>query len=139
MKNLILFSTDALGKDALGCLGRGGGLTLHINSLQDRCIRFSKQGTPLLPLSMARPGEKMTIKEIIGGRGMRAMIASMGLRQEDPFEVISNNGDGRLIVGFGQTRLALGRGIAHKIMVSVLPPDQKTVCSLKDICCLEFF
>jgi len=45
----------------------------------------------------------------------------MGLRRGDSLEVINNNGLGRLILGHGTTRLALGRGMAQKIMVS--PPN----------------
>jgi Fur family ferric uptake transcriptional regulator len=47
----------------------------------------------------------------------------MGLRRGDSLEVINNNGLGRLIVGHGTTRMALGRGIAQKIMVSL--PNEK--------------
>jgi Fur family ferric uptake transcriptional regulator len=43
----------------------------------------------------------------------------MGLRPGDPVEVISNDGEGRLIVGRGSTRLALGRGIAQKVLVTL--------------------
>jgi len=69
--------------------------------------------------AMAKTGEKLLIKEIAGGREARARLASMGLRPGDPVEVISNDGEGRLIVGAGSTRLALGRGIAQKIMVTL--------------------
>ena len=48
-------------------------------------------------------------------------LASMGLRKGDVLEVISNNAQGRLIVGHGTTRLALGRGVAEKITVSLVP------------------
>ena len=37
-------------------------------------------------------------------------------------EIINNNGMGRLIVGHGPTRLAMGRGIAQKILVSLSSP-----------------
>ena len=72
-----------------------------------------------MPLAMAKAGEKLLIKEIAGGRDARARLASMGLRPGDPVEVISNDGEGRLIVGRGSTRLALGRGIAQKVLVTL--------------------
>ncbi|MBW1942327.1 MAG: ferrous iron transport protein A, partial [Deltaproteobacteria bacterium] len=42
-------------------------------------------------------------------------------RPGDTLEIINNNGMGRLIVGHGATRLAMGRGIAQKIMVVLAP------------------
>jgi len=42
MKNVILLTIDALRKDVLGCYGDTGDLTPFIDSIQDRCIRFTK-------------------------------------------------------------------------------------------------
>lgn len=42
MKNVILLTLDATRKDALGCYGNENGLTPFIDSLQDKCIRFTK-------------------------------------------------------------------------------------------------
>ena len=42
MKNVILLTIDALRKDALGCYGDGGGLSPFMDSIQERCIRFTK-------------------------------------------------------------------------------------------------
>jgi len=45
MKNVILLTIDALRKDALGCYGNESGLTPFIDSLQDKCIRFTRGQT----------------------------------------------------------------------------------------------
>jgi Fe2+ transport system protein FeoA len=74
---------------------------------------------------MAKAGETVNIMEIAGGRNARARLSSMGLRPGDLIEIINNNGQGRLILGHGNTRLAIGRGIAHKIMVSLTRQNQK--------------
>jgi arylsulfatase A-like enzyme len=42
MKNVVLLTIDALRKDALGGYGNKSGLTPFIDSLQDKCIRFTK-------------------------------------------------------------------------------------------------
>jgi len=42
LKNIILLTVDALRKDTLGCYGNKGRLTPFIDSLQDKCIRFTK-------------------------------------------------------------------------------------------------
>ncbi len=42
MKNIVLLTVDALRKDVLGCYGNESGLTPFIDSLQGKCIRFTK-------------------------------------------------------------------------------------------------
>jgi len=42
MKNVILLTIDTLRKDSLGCYGDKTGLTPFIDSLQDKCVRFTK-------------------------------------------------------------------------------------------------
>ncbi len=42
MKNVILLTIDALRKDALGCYGNKKRLSPFIDSLQDKCIKFTK-------------------------------------------------------------------------------------------------
>ena len=41
MKNVILLTIDTLRKDVLGCYGNKDGLTPFIDSLQDKCIKFT--------------------------------------------------------------------------------------------------
>ncbi len=77
-----------------------------------------------MSLTMAKPGERVIIREMMGDRIARARLASMGLRPGDRLEIINNNGQGRLIVGHRSTRLAMGRGIAQKILVSLAKQDQ---------------
>jgi len=91
----------------------------HKMEIYGLCGECLAERTPLMPLAMAKSGEKVIIKEIMGGGSARGRLASMGLRPEDPLEIINNNGQGRLIVGHGTTRLALGRGMAQKVLVSL--------------------
>jgi arylsulfatase A-like enzyme len=42
MKNVVLLTIDALRKDALGCYGNKSGLSPFIDSLQDKCVRFTR-------------------------------------------------------------------------------------------------
>jgi len=98
---------------------------MEIYGICSECLRARR---PLMPLSMAKAGETILIKDIIGGREAKARLADMGLRQGDQLEVINNTGFGRLIVGHDCTRLALGRGIAQKILVSLAPNPQKEAC-----------
>jgi len=98
---------------------RGFHILQHKMEIYGICSECLKKRSALLPLAMAKAGEKLLIKEITGGREARTRLASMGLRPGDVLEVISNDGEGRLIVGIGSTRLALGRGMAQKILVTL--------------------
>jgi len=91
---------------------------MEIYGICSECLALRQ---PLMPLVMAKPGERVEIKDMMGGRSAMGRLASMGLRRGDVLEVISNNAQGRLIVGHGTTRLALGRGVAEKITVSLIP------------------
>ena len=91
----------------------------HKMEIYGVCAECMERRSPLMPLDMAKSGEKVVIKDMAGGKNVSARLASMGLRSGDTLEIINNNGLGRLIVGHGPTRLALGRGVAQKIMVSL--------------------
>jgi len=52
MKNVILLTIDALRKNALGCYGNESGLTPFVDSLQSKCIRFTK-GQAIGPYTQA--------------------------------------------------------------------------------------
>lgn len=97
----------------------------HKMEIYGICSECLAQRSPLLPLAMAKPGENVVIKDIMGGSHARSRLASMGLRRGDLLEIINNNGLGRLIVGHKAMRLAMGRGIAQKIMVSLAPQDRR--------------
>ena len=97
----------------------------HKMEIYGLCSQCLAERRPIMPLAMAKAGEKVIIKEMAGGNHARSRLASMGLRPGDLLEIINNNGQGRLIVGHKYTRLAMGRGIAQKIMVSLSSQDQE--------------
>ena len=104
----------------------------HRMEIYGLCSRCLSEREPFMPLSLAKPGETVVIKEIAGGRLSRSRLASMGLRSGDPIEIISNNGQGRLILAHDCTRLAMGRGIAQKIMVSLRHRFRNRSCEEED-------
>lgn len=73
-----------------------------------------------MPLSMVRPGERVRISEIRGGRGLVGRLANMGFYPGVEIEVISNR-PGLLILNRGGVRLGIGYGMAHRILVSPIP------------------
>lgn len=102
---------------------------MEIYGLCSGCLAKRK---PLMPLAMGKPGERVVVKEMAGGMSARTRLADMGLRTGDHIEIINNNGMGRLILGHDCTRLAIGRGIAQKIMVSLDDDDNDLVCKAED-------
>jgi len=98
---------------------------MEIYGLCSDCLAKRK---PLMPLTMAKAGERVVVTDIAGGVTARGRLAAMGLRRGDLLEIISNDGKGRLVLAHDCTRLALGRGIAHKILVTTSDKPEKAVC-----------
>ena len=71
-----------------------------------------------LPLTMVSPGKEVTLISIRGGRGLRRRLTDMGLNEGMKLKVLHSHTPGPCIVLAGDTRLALGHGMAHKILVS---------------------
>ena len=75
----------------------------------------------MMPLSMVTPGESVRLVSIRGGRRIRQRLADLGLTPGTTLRVVQANAWGPLIVAFkDDARLALGRGMAHKIEVMSL-------------------
>ena len=88
---------------------------MEIYGICNDCIRERIQ---LMPLTLAKPGERLVIKEISGGTGAKMRLLTMGLRTDDKIEVITNNNQGQLAIAADLKRYVLGRGLAEKIMVA---------------------
>jgi len=71
-----------------------------------------------MPLSRAEAGRDVVVMDVLAGRGLRQRLMDMGLVPGAVVRVMSNSSAGPLIVAVKETRLTLGRGMAHKIMVS---------------------
>jgi len=68
------------------------------------------------PLSRVRDGETVTIREVNGGRGVNRRLSELGICVGSSMTVLQNSG-GPVIVSYGGCRMALGKGVAMKIMV----------------------
>ncbi len=69
-----------------------------------------------LPLSMAGENAKVRIVALLGGPGLARRLTEMGLNVGSEITVRQSQGGG-LVVSRGETRFALGAGVAHRIMV----------------------
>lgn len=71
----------------------------------------------ILPLSSIRSGSEVTLVSVGGGRGIRLKLVGMGLGVGMKIRVLNTGGSGPCVIVTGNRRLALGRGMAKKILV----------------------
>ena len=73
--------------------------------------------TTTTPLTTVPAGQKLRIVSLAGGRGMYQRLVSMGLVPGSEIEIVKRGAPGPFIVTAGNCRLAIGTGMAQKIMV----------------------
>lgn len=71
------------------------------------------------PLSLADPGQRLQVVALMGGTGLDRRLTEMGLNVGAELVVRQREGGG-VVVMRGETRFALGGGMAHRIMVAPL-------------------
>ena len=70
----------------------------------------------MMPLSMLRAGDTNTIKKVGGKEETRRFLENLGFVAGGNVTVISHT-DGNMIVNVKDSRVAIGRDMANKIMV----------------------
>ena len=70
----------------------------------------------MMPLSMLRAGDSNTIKKVGGKEETRRFLENLGFVAGGNVTVISHN-DGNMIVNVKDSRVAIGKDMANKIMV----------------------
>lgn len=69
-----------------------------------------------MPLSMAREGEENVIKKVGGKEETRKFLENLGFVTRGKVTVVSQI-NGNIIVNVKESRVAIGRDMANKIMV----------------------
>lgn len=72
-------------------------------------------------LSAVPASARALVREVRGGRGFTSRVVSLGFTPGAEVTVVQNYGRGPIMVEVRQSRVALGRGEAHRIWVEVLP------------------
>jgi len=67
---------------------------------------------------MVQSGRKVRLIAVEAGRGLQARLAAMGLVPGAEIQVIRNSGHGPFVIAVKGSRVMLGRGMAHKIIVA---------------------
>lgn len=70
------------------------------------------------PLAMASEGETVKIVTVTGGKNLIKRLIAMGMIEETELQIVQRQRGNGLVVICGETRLALGTGMANKIMVA---------------------
>jgi ferrous iron transport protein A len=71
----------------------------------------------LKPLAMVKSGKKLKVCRIIGGRGVCARLAHMGIYPGVEMELLCGGCDAPCIVRVHDVTISLGKGVSQKIMV----------------------
>ena len=70
----------------------------------------------MLPLTMAKPGETVTIRKITGKDEVRQHLAELGFVVDGSVTVVSEIA-GNLILQVKESRIALDRTLANRVMI----------------------
>ena len=70
----------------------------------------------MMPLSMAKPGETVTIRKITGKDEVRQHLAELGFVVDGSVTVVSEIA-GNLILQVKESRIALDRTLANRVMI----------------------
>ncbi len=78
-------------------------------------------------LSVLRQGKTAVITSISGGKGLAEKLEAMGIRPGVAVKKVSSmrNG-GPVVMVCGRTQVALGRGMASRIMVQEVEDEQQS-------------
>jgi ferrous iron transport protein A len=74
-------------------------------------------GNSVLPLGFLQTGRDAVVSDLAGGRSLRQRLTDMGVVRGTRVKVVKNDMGGPLIISIGEGRLAVGRGMALRIMV----------------------
>ncbi|NDR56262.1 FeoA family protein [Aliiruegeria sabulilitoris] len=71
-----------------------------------------------LPLALTSTGEWVEVTAVGGGRAMEKRLGDLGVIAGRVLQVVQKDGGGQMVVAVGETRFALGQGMAQKILVA---------------------
>ncbi len=67
-------------------------------------------------LNLIPSGKEVVVKEVLGGFGFKSRLYGLGIFPGEKIKVIHNS-QGPIIIRVGNTKLAIGKGQASKILV----------------------
>lgn len=88
---------------------------MELYGICENCLNTREQ---CMPLAQAISGEKVKIVSFMGGTEFKKRLDTLNLAEGIELEIISK--EGTMLVAVGTTRIAIGWGLAAKIMVTPL-------------------
>jgi Fur family ferric uptake transcriptional regulator len=126
-RKIIEFEEDRLEELQIKiAAAKGFHMLQHKMEIYGICEECLEDRIQLMVLIMAKPGERLVLRDFNGGPNARMRLLSMGLRLGDEIEVISNNHQGQMAIAADYKRYVLGRGFAQKILVEPVKRQEKT-------------
>ncbi len=89
-------------------------LAAEFGRVGEVAVEISSKGFPLM---MADEGARVRITALMGGKGLSLRLTELGLNLGAEISVVQRQGGG-LLIARGEGRIALGAGMAAKIMVT---------------------
>ncbi len=118
---VVEFVDESLAKVAEeAARGHGFRPSCHKITILGLCpeCRGAAERVAAMPLAMASPGDRVRVVELTGGDEARRRLEEMGLLPGEELTVVNKLGP--VIVGLKGGRVAIGRGLAQKVMVEPL-------------------
>ena len=117
-RKIIEFKNDQLEQLQIQIANaQGFHMLQHKMEIYGICSECTKNRRSRIPLALAKPGERLRIRDITGGTQINMRLTHMGLRIGDALEVITSHSQGQVVIAVEQKRFSLGRGQAEKIIV----------------------
>ncbi|MGQ9799282.1 MAG: FeoA family protein [Ignavibacterium sp.] len=73
-----------------------------------------------MPLSLCRSGNDLEVIKVLGGMGIVRKLSEIGIYPGVRIFIVNNSYYGPILIALNSIRVALGRGIAAKIIVKPL-------------------
>ena len=71
-------------------------------------------------LDQIKSGSTVRITRVDSGYRLNNRLAAMGLLKNTEIKIIRNDGAGQIIVAVKNSKVILGRGMSHKILVTLI-------------------
>jgi ferrous iron transport protein A len=84
-----------------------------------------RAGIGAFPLLLAAVGERVRVVAVHGGQEAGRKLSDLGLTTGSEVTVASRGGAGSMVVARGDMRLALGTGMAHRVLVIRVEDDDR--------------
>ncbi|PLX34165.1 MAG: ferrous iron transport protein A [Hyphomicrobiales bacterium] len=82
-------------------------------------LRHIDEQKHAFPLALAAEGEEVCIYAMKGGKGLSRKLMDLGLSLGSSLKVMQRRPGGALVVARGNLRVALGAGMAQKVVVAL--------------------